>query len=72
MNEPDTITCLINGQEQTLSRGTTLLEFLETKDVPIKAIVVELNKEVLPKGQYEGIVLDDGDTLEIIQIIGGG
>jgi len=72
MAEARAIVCHINGQDQTLREGTTLLGFLESKDVPIQAIVVEHNGKVLPKGRYEGIVLSDGDTLEIIQIIGGG
>ncbi len=72
MANNDTITCRINGKDEILPHGTTLLGFLETKKVPVKAIVVEYNKSVLPKGQYDGITLNDGDMLEIVQIIGGG
>ena len=68
----DTITCTINGDTKVLAAGTTLIEYLIQRNVPPKAVVVEHNKEVLPKGQYEGIVLSDGDELEILQIIGGG
>ena len=72
MTENDKITCQINGQEYTLPKGTTLLDFLAEKKAPVPAVVVEYNKEVLLKGEYEGIVLQDGDTLEVVQIIGGG
>jgi thiamine biosynthesis protein ThiS len=72
MANPETISLIINGQVIILPSGTTLLSFLEGKNLPIPAIVVEHNKKVLPKGRYEGIVLAEGDSLEIIQIIGGG
>jgi sulfur carrier protein len=67
-----TITCTINGLEQKLPEGTSLADFLKSKGVPHRAVVVEVNKNILPKGDYEEIVLAHGDTVEIIQIIGGG
>ncbi|MCX6645516.1 MAG: sulfur carrier protein ThiS [bacterium] len=72
MSDPETISLTINGLGTKLPTGTTLLGFLESKKLPIPAIVVEYNKEILPKGQYDGITLADGDNLEIIQVIGGG
>ena len=72
MTDPETISLSINGMDTVLPSGTTLLSFLESKNLPIPAIVVEYNKEILPKGQYDGISLADGDSLEIIQVIGGG
>ena len=72
MTGADKITCRINGKDTTLPNGTTLLGFLEMKNVKPGAVVVEHNKSVLPKGKYDGITLSDGDMLEIVQIIGGG
>ena len=72
MTEPETIICLINGKEFSLPEGTTLLDFLKMKSVSAGAVVIERNKQVLPRGQYDGVMLIDGDTVEIIQIIGGG
>ena len=72
MTEPETIVCTINGKDYTLPIGTTLLGFLEQKDTHPKSVVIEHNKEVLLRSEYEGVVLSDGDTLEIVQIIGGG
>lgn len=71
MNDKDTITCTINGKEYTFPQGTTLMKFLEEKTIHPKSVVVEYNGEVLPKGEYE-FELADGDTLEVVQVIGGG
>jgi thiamine biosynthesis protein ThiS len=72
MSEINTIRCTINDQEYSFPAGTTLLDFLNGKNIPPGAVIVEMNKRVLPKGQYEGIVLSDGDALEVLQVIGGG
>ncbi len=72
MTDTDSIVCRINGQDIALPRGTSLLGFLAMKNVPKDAVVIEHNKSVLPKGKYEGIVLSEGDALEIVQLIGGG
>ena len=56
----------------TVPEGTSLVAFLESKNMPVGAVVIEFNKEVLPKGEYDGIKLNEGDTLEILQVIGGG
>jgi thiamine biosynthesis protein ThiS len=72
MTDPESIFLTINGLGIKLPAGTTLIGFLESKKLPIPAIVVEYNREVLPKGQYDGITLADGDNIEIIQVIGGG
>ena len=72
MDEQAKITCRINGMDYSFPKGATLEDFLKTKNLPAGAVVIELNKRVLQKGQYDGIVLANGDTLEIIQVIGGG
>ena len=68
----NTVKCTINGLEYALPEGSMLVDFLNDKNVPRNAAVVELNGEVLPRGQYDGISLSDGDRVEIVQIIGGG
>jgi thiamine biosynthesis protein ThiS len=72
MTDKPEITCRINGKDETLPDGTTLIDFLAMKNVPAKAVVIEYNRNVLPRGKYDGISLCHGDTLEIVQVIGGG
>ncbi|HDS30225.1 MAG TPA: sulfur carrier protein ThiS [Firmicutes bacterium] len=66
------ITCRINGEDYILDEGTTLVDFLDSKNIPTGAVVVEMNRKVLPRGQYDGVLLSDNDSLEIVQVIGGG
>ena len=62
----------VNGQNREFPQPLNveqLLEYLELKPV---RVVVELNREILTADKYADIQLQDGDTLELIQFVGGG
>ena len=35
-------------------------------------IAVEVNEDIVPRAEHEGFVLHDGDTVEIVTLVGGG
>ncbi|HEX9745329.1 MAG TPA: sulfur carrier protein ThiS [bacterium] len=72
MSEITKIRCTVNGESVEIPSGFQLTDFLESRKIPVAAVVIEHNKNVLPKGKYDNIPLSDGDNLEIVQIIGGG
>jgi sulfur carrier protein len=37
-----------------------------------RLVAVAINGDVIPKGEYGGAVVRDGDTLEIVRMVGGG
>ena len=62
----------INGEERTIQDGTTLAELIEQLALGTKFIAVERNKEVVSFRNYAETILADGDTLEIVTLVGGG
>lgn len=62
----------VNGERRPLPAAITLSELLEELSLPERRVAVELNKAVVPKTNWESVMLDDGDTLEIIHFVGGG
>ncbi len=72
MSDKIEITCSINGKEYSFPENTSLESFLDSKNIKSTSVVVEFNKEVLPRGTYEDVMLKDGDSVEIVQLIGGG
>lgn len=62
----------INGQEQEASAGTTVRGMLHHLGFGEKPVVVELNQQALFPREHETTVLQEGDTLEIVQITAGG
>ena len=61
----------INGAEYDAA-GKTIAEFLETTDYNPLRIAVERNGEIIPKATYAETVLQDGDSVEIVNFVGGG
>lgn len=55
----------INGKDFDID-GRTISDYLFTKDYGGKRITVEKNGDIIPKKDYNKIVLHDGDKLEII------
>ncbi len=50
----------------------TLREYLESAGYDTKRVAVERNGEIVPKADYETVVLADGDELEVVRFVGGG
>ncbi|MBR4113932.1 MAG: sulfur carrier protein ThiS [Anaerotignum sp.] len=61
----------INGAEYDVA-GKTIAEFLKTTDYNPLRIAVERNGEIVPKATYAETVLQDGDSVEIVNFVGGG
>lgn len=49
-----------------------LVSFLDGYGVNLNFVAVAYNGEVLDKGHYSGILLKEGDVLEIVRPVGGG
>ncbi len=64
---------VINGKTRELSQdGITVRKLLELLDIKNSMIAVEVNREIVGKDGYGGKILNDGDDIEILQIVGGG
>jgi thiamine biosynthesis protein ThiS len=63
---------IINGVPTEVAQDVTLESFLAEQGIPLKGVAVERNLEIVPKSAYASTLLGDGDTLEIIQFVGGG
>jgi sulfur carrier protein len=66
------ITLKINGKQVELERATPLLAYIETLGVDPRAVAVEHNGTILERAAYQGVTLQDGDTVEIVRMVGGG
>jgi sulfur carrier protein len=66
------ITLQVNGKAVVLDGDTRLLDYIEKLAVNPRAIAVEHNGNILDRSAYEAVTLRDGDTLEIVRMVGGG
>ena len=62
----------VNGEVFCAWEGKSLVAFLDAQGYRRDRIAVEANGAILPQGQYEETLLQDGDVIEIVQFMGGG
>ncbi|MDF1838008.1 MAG: sulfur carrier protein ThiS [Planctomycetota bacterium] len=65
-------TIQVNGKSKTLEGPTTVAQLLEELGVPKETVLVECNRQVLPRDQFAERVIEEGDTLELVRFVGGG
>lgn len=62
----------INGQQRECPEPINIVQLLTHLELPAGRVVVELNQEIVTTDNHSDIQLQDGDTLELIQFVGGG
>jgi sulfur carrier protein len=63
---------VMNGQSRELEPGTTVARLIETLKMQPRYLAVERNFELVPRARHAECVLEDGDKLEIVTLVGGG
>ncbi|HEV2036502.1 MAG TPA: sulfur carrier protein ThiS [Candidatus Dormibacteraeota bacterium] len=66
------ITVQINGKRVELEQPTPLLAYLKMLGVDERAVAVEHNRVILERDLYASTILGEGDTVEIVRMVGGG
>jgi sulfur carrier protein len=66
------ITVQVNGKKVELEGATPLLSYIEKLGVNPRALAVEYNGTIIERGAYSSVTLRDGDTVEIVRMVGGG
>ena len=63
---------IVNGKDETVAAGLSVGDYLKGKDLDFDKVVVELNRVIIDKAEYESVELKDKDLLEILRFVGGG
>ena len=66
------MTIQINGEAKEVSDGVTLTQLLEELQIRPGRVVVELNRDIVPRDSFGATLLKAGDALEIVHFVGGG
>ena len=62
----------INGEEKEIADGLSVAALLEHFQIRPARVVVERNRQIVPRESYGSILLLEGDALEIVHFVGGG
>jgi thiamine biosynthesis protein ThiS len=63
---------IINGDKRQVSEGYTAADLVGDMQLAGKRIAMEVNREILPRSEYETYAFRDGDQVEVVHAIGGG
>lgn len=66
------IAITVNGSPMRLPAGASVADLLERLRVSTPRVAVERNREILPKSQYGTTALAEGDSFEVVELVGGG
>lgn len=62
----------LNGTPREVATATTLAELLTQLGTRPQQVAVEVNRELVPRSRHPSHVLQAGDTVEIVTLVGGG
>ena len=62
----------LNGETHLLDREVTIAELLARLEIDPRRVAVEHNLSILKRHTFAEIVVGDGDTVEIVNFVGGG
>lgn len=66
------ITISVNGKPQQLPEGSTLAGLIERMGLAGTACAAEVNRRLVPKREHQAATLAEGDTVELVTLVGGG
>ena len=62
----------VNAEPRELPDGATVSKLLEHLALPSTRVAVEVNKALVRRVQHAEHILRDGDTVEVVTLVGGG
>jgi len=66
------ISVFVNGEPKEIPAGTTIAALLEGLRLKPRHVAVERNRNLVPRAEHAACILETGDQLEIVTLVGGG
>lgn len=63
---------VVNGSPREFSSSGTVEQLLAELELDPRAVVVELNREIIRRPAIAATPVHDGDVVEIVHFVGGG
>jgi len=66
------LTITLNGDRHELAGPLTVSELLARLEIDARRVAVEHNLVVLKRAAFDHTIVGDGDSIEIVNFVGGG
>jgi sulfur carrier protein len=61
-----------NGETRQLETAASIATLLEIEGLAGRRVAVEVNGDIVPRGQHATHALREGDRVEVVHALGGG
>jgi len=62
----------LNGERYEIPTAYTITELLNELEIPINGVAVEVNLNIIKKDKFAATLINNGDSVEIVNFVGGG
>lgn len=62
----------VNGKPFETAEGKNILQLIERLNLDVNRVVVELNREIIPRSSFSKVTLKSDDRVEVLNFVGGG
>ena len=68
----DTYSITVNGEHRRVIKGISVADLALELGLEPTRVAVERNLEIVPRSTFGDVIVEDGDTYEIVHFVGGG
>ncbi|MFE2070298.1 sulfur carrier protein ThiS [Streptomyces sp. Ag109_O5-1] len=72
MNISVTVTISVNGERREIAPGTALDTLVRSLTAAPSGVAAAVNETVVPRGEWPGTALAEGDRVEVLTAVQGG
>jgi sulfur carrier protein len=62
----------VNGEVREVNEGSTMLDLIRSLGVEERVMASALNMEIVKQDAWGSTLLKEGDTIELLDFVGGG
>ena len=72
MRSADALRIHVNGESQEVADELSLQDLVDNLNLAPKRLAIELNQNVVRRGDWPTMILREDDRVEIVHFVGGG
>ncbi|TAL39049.1 MAG: sulfur carrier protein ThiS [Spirochaetes bacterium] len=62
----------LNGRKVEFDGKISVKGLITARGLKTDSLVVEKNRSIVPRDEWDSVMVEEGDTLEVLSLVGGG
>ena len=62
----------LNGQEHDVEGPLTVAALVESLGLKTRFVAIERNRALVPRAEHAAVLIEEGDEIEVVTLVGGG